>query len=33
MQYAWDDARAAATDEQWLLQYIYAIGAHGSHKF
>jgi len=33
VQYAWDDARAAATDEQWLLQYIYAIGAHGSHKF
>ena len=33
-QYAWDDARdAGSTDEQWLLQYIYAIGAHGAHKF
>jgi hypothetical protein len=33
-QYAWDDARDhAGTDEQWLLQYIYAIGAHGAHKF
>ena len=32
-QYNWDDARDATTDEQWLLQYIYAIGAHGAHKF
>lgn len=32
-QYAWDDARDAATDRQFLLQYIYAIGAHGAHKF
>lgn len=32
-QYAWDDARDASTDEQFLLQYIYAIGAHGAHKF
>jgi hypothetical protein len=32
-QYAWDDARDASTDEQWLLQYIYALGAHGAHKF
>ena len=32
-QYAWDDARDAATDEQFFLQYIYALGAHGAHKF
>ncbi|HEX6570527.1 MAG TPA: hypothetical protein VF055_00800 [Steroidobacteraceae bacterium] len=33
-QYAWDDARdTGESDEQWLLQYIYAIGAHGAHKF
>jgi hypothetical protein len=32
-QYAWDDARDAGTDEQFQLQYIYAIGAHGAHKF
>jgi hypothetical protein len=33
-QYAWDDARdTGSSDEQWLLQYIYAIGAHGAHKF
>lgn len=32
-QYAWDDSRDAATDRQLLLQYIYAIGAHGAHKF
>ncbi|MBP7012191.1 MAG: hypothetical protein KBB53_00025 [Steroidobacteraceae bacterium] len=32
-QYAWDDSRAAETDRQLLLQYIYALGAHGAHKF
>ena len=32
-QYAWDDARDAATDEQIFLQYIYALGAHGAHRF
>jgi hypothetical protein len=32
-QYAWDDARDADTDQQLLIQYIYAIGAHGAHKF
>jgi hypothetical protein len=32
-QYAWDDARATARDRQLLLQYIFAIGAHGAHKF
>jgi hypothetical protein len=32
-QYAWDDARADERDRQFLLQYIFAIGAHGAHKF
>ena len=32
-QYAWDDASAGSTDEQFFLQYIYALGAHGAHKF
>lgn len=32
-QYAWDDARATERDRQFLLQYIFAIGAHGAHKF
>jgi outer membrane receptor protein involved in Fe transport len=32
-QYAWDDASEGSTDEQFFLQYIYAIGAHGAHKF
>jgi len=33
-QYAWDQARAAEQrDRQFFLQYIYAIGAHGAHKF
>jgi len=33
-QVAWDDSRDSGdTDEQWLLQYIHAIGAHGAHKF
>ncbi len=33
IQYAWDDARASEQDRQLLLQYIFAIGAHGAHKF
>jgi len=32
-QYAWDQARAHERDQQLLLQYIFAIGAHGAHKF
>jgi hypothetical protein len=32
-QYAWDDARRGTTDEQFFLQYIHALGAHGAHKF
>jgi hypothetical protein len=32
-QYAWDDASAGPTDQQFFLQYIYALGAHGAHKF
>jgi len=32
-QYAWDDARDTVTDEQFFLQYIHALGAHGAHKF
>lgn len=32
-QFAWDQARAAATDRQLQLQYIFSLGAHGAHKF
>jgi hypothetical protein len=33
-QYAWDDARDAGDrDRQFLLQYLFGIGAHGAHKF
>jgi hypothetical protein len=33
-QYAWDEARAEhELDHQLFLQYIFAIGAHGAHKF
>ena len=33
VQYAWDDARDGLQDHQLYLQYIFAIGAHGAHKF
>ena len=33
LQYAWDDARVSMRDRQLMLQYLYAIGAHGAHKF
>jgi len=32
-QYAWDDARDAQVDHEFMLQYIFALGAHGAHKF
>jgi len=32
-QYAWDDARLDQRDRQFLIQYLYGIGAHGAHKF
>jgi hypothetical protein len=32
-QYAWDDARLNQRDHELFLQYIFAIGAHGAHKF
>ncbi len=32
-QFAWDQARAAATDRQLQLQYIFSLGAHGAHKY
>jgi hypothetical protein len=33
-QYAWDDARdAQERDRQFMLQYLFGIGAHGAHKF
>ena len=32
-QYAWDEASAGPTDEQFFLQYIHSLGAHGAHKF
>lgn len=32
-QYAWDDARNAERDRQFLLQYLFGIGAHGAHKY
>jgi len=32
-QYAWDDASAGPTDDEFFLQYIYSMGAHGAHNF
>lgn len=32
-QYAWDESRLDERDRQFQIQYIYAIGAHGAHKF
>jgi hypothetical protein len=32
-QFAWDDARDGERDRQFQVQYVYAIGAHGAHKF
>lgn len=32
-QYSWDDARANLRDRQFIIQYLFGIGAHGAHKF
>jgi hypothetical protein len=32
-QYNRDDSRATQTDQQWSLQYIMSLGAHGAHAF
>jgi hypothetical protein len=33
-QYAWDEARdTGERDRQFLLQYLFGIGAHGAHKY
>jgi hypothetical protein len=33
LQFARDESRLGATDNQVLLQYIQSLGAHGGHKF
>lgn len=33
LQYAQDKSMAGGTDDQWTLQYIMSLGAHGAHKF
>jgi hypothetical protein len=32
-QYARDAARPQARDDEFMLQYLYSIGAHGAHKY
>lgn len=33
LQYARSDLRPDVTDNEWFLQYILTLGAHGAHKF
>ena len=33
VQYARNDIRPDVTDDEWFLQYILTLGAHGAHKF
>jgi len=33
LQYARAELRADVTDDEWFLQYILTLGAHGAHKF
>ena len=33
LQYAQDKSMTGITDNQWLVQYIMSLGAHGVHKF
>ena len=33
LQYNNDHSRPGAADNQWTLQYIMSLGAHGAHEF
>ena len=33
LQYAQDKSMTGITDNQWIVQYIMSLGAHGAHKF
>jgi len=33
LQYAQDKSMSGITDNQWIVQYIMSLGAHGAHKF
>lgn len=33
LQYNQDKSEQGITDNQWFLQYIFSLGAHGAHKF
>ena len=33
LQFAQDRSMAGITDNQWIVQYIMSLGAHGAHKF
>lgn len=33
LQFAQDKSMAGITDNQWMVQYIMSLGAHGAHKF
>jgi hypothetical protein len=33
LQYNRDESRADVTDNQWYLQYIMSLGAHGAHTY
>jgi hypothetical protein len=33
LQYSRDQSMASIDEDQWFLQYIHSLGAHGAHKF
>jgi hypothetical protein len=33
LQFAQDRSRPGAPDNQWFLQYMMSLGAHGAHSF
>jgi hypothetical protein len=33
LQYAVDKSRQGLNDNQFFVQYLYSLGAHGAHKF
>ena len=33
LQFAQDKSMLGTTENQWILQYIMSLGAHGAHRF
>jgi hypothetical protein len=33
LQYAKDESIESVSENQWVVQYVHSLGAHGAHRF